>query len=136
MMIEQPLTPGDLVDHAKLQREIKTPICLDESVTTLMDARHAYELQSCRIVNIKLGRVGGHCEARRIQDYCRNHSLPAWCGGMLESGVGRAHNIAMSTLPGFTLPGDVSASARHWEEDIIEPPVTVSERARGAASRN
>jgi o-succinylbenzoate synthase len=128
MMIEQPLTPGDLVDHAKLQREIKTPLCLDESITTLMDARQAYELGSCRIINVKLGRVGGHCEARRIQDYCRNHAIPVWCGGMLESGVGRAHNIAMSTLAGFTLPGDVSASARYWEEDVIEPPVTVSPR--------
>lgn len=128
MMIEQPLTPGDLVDHAKLQRELKTPLCLDESITELRDARQAHELGSCRIVNIKLGRVGGHGEARRIQDYCRNHGTPVWCGGMLESGVGRAHNIAMSTLAGFTLPGDVSASARYWEEDIIEPPVTVSGR--------
>jgi O-succinylbenzoate synthase len=128
MMIEQPLMPGDLVDHAKLQREVTSPICLDESITMLMDARHAYELGACRIINIKLGRVGGHCEARRIHDYCHNHSIPVWCGGMLESGIGRAHNIAMSTLAGFTLPGDVSASARYWEEDIIEPPVTVSER--------
>ncbi|MFL6277142.1 MAG: o-succinylbenzoate synthase [Blastocatellia bacterium] len=128
MMIEQPLTPGDLVDHARLQREIKTPICLDESITVLMDARHAIELGSCRIINIKLGRVGGHSEARRIQDYCHHRGIPTWCGGMLESGVGRAHNIAMSTLAGFTLPGDVSASARYWEEDIIEPPVTVSAR--------
>jgi O-succinylbenzoate synthase len=128
MMIEQPLTPGDLVDHARLQREIKTPICLDESITVLMDARHAIELGSCRIINIKLGRVGGHSEARRIQDYCHKRAIPTWCGGMLESGVGRAHNIAMSTLAGFTLPGDVSASARYWEEDIIEPPVTVSAR--------
>ncbi|MFL6212972.1 MAG: o-succinylbenzoate synthase [Blastocatellia bacterium] len=128
MMIEQPLMPGDLVDHAKLQREITSPICLDESITMLMDARHACELSACRIINIKLGRVGGHCEARRIHDYSRNRNIPVWCGGMLESGVGRAHNIAMSTLGGFTLPGDVSASARYWEEDIIEPPVTVSER--------
>lgn len=128
MMIEQPLMPGDLVDHAKLQREIKSPICLDESITMLMDARQAYELGSCRIINIKLGRVGGHCEARRIHDYSLNRQIPVWCGGMLESGVGRAHNIAMSTLAGFTLPGDVSASARYWEEDIIEPPVTVSAR--------
>lgn len=126
MMIEQPLTPGDLVDHAKLQRDLRTPICLDESITELMDARHAHELGSCRIINIKLGRVGGHSEARLIQAFCRNHDIPVWCGGMLESGVGRAHNIAMSTLAGFTLPGDVSASARYWEEDIIEPAVIVS----------
>lgn len=128
LMIEQPLTAGDLVDHAKLQREIKTAVCLDESITTLMDARHALELESCRIINIKLGRVGGHAEARLIQKYAMDRGVPVWCGGMLESGVGRAHNIAMSTHAGFTLPGDVSASKRYWEEDIIEPPVTVSER--------
>jgi O-succinylbenzoate synthase len=126
MMIEQPLAPGDLVDHAKLQREINTPICLDESILTVADARHAHELGSCKIVNIKLGRVGGHAEARSIQEFCASSGTPVWCGGMLESGVGRAHNIAMSTLEGFTLPGDVSASARYWEEDIIDPAVTVS----------
>lgn len=126
MMMEQPLAPGDLLDHAKLQCEINTPICLDESILTVADARHAHELGSCRIINCKLGRVGGHAEARSIQEFCSMRSTPVWCGGMLESGIGRAHNIAMSTLPGFTLPGDVSASARYWEEDIIEPPVTVS----------
>ncbi|HWC78048.1 MAG TPA: o-succinylbenzoate synthase [Blastocatellia bacterium] len=121
MMIEQPLAPGDLVDHAKLQRELATSICLDESILTESDARHAIELGSCRIINIKLGRVGGHSEARAIQASCAAAGIPVWCGGMLEAGVGRAHNIAMSTLPGFTLPGDVSASARYWEEDIIQP---------------
>jgi O-succinylbenzoate synthase len=126
LMIEQPLAPGDLLDHAKLQREIKTPICLDESIVSRADARHAYELGSCRIINIKLGRVGGHTEVRLIQNYAVEHGIPVWCGGMLEAGIGRAHNIALSTLPGFTLPGDVSASERYWEEDIIEPPVTVS----------
>jgi o-succinylbenzoate synthase len=126
MMIEQPLAPGDLIDHAKLQREINTPICLDESILTVADARHAREMESCRIVNIKLGRVGGHTEARSIQAFCAERATPAWCGGMLESGIGRAHNIAMSTLEGFTLPGDVSASARYWDEDIINPPVIVS----------
>jgi len=126
LMIEQPLAPGDLVDHAKLQREIQTPICLDESILTLADTRHALELGSCRIINIKLGRVGGHAEARRIHDYALRQGIPVWCGGMLEAGIGRAHNIAMSTLAGFTLPGDVSASERYWEHDIIEPPVTVS----------
>ncbi len=126
LMIEQPLAPGDLVDHAKLQREINTPICLDESICNLSDARHAHELGSCRIINIKLGRVGGHTEVQQIQAYAIDHSIPVWCGGMLEAGIGRAHNIALSTLPGFTLPGDVSASARYWEQDIIEPPVTVS----------
>ncbi|HUE82520.1 MAG TPA: o-succinylbenzoate synthase [Pyrinomonadaceae bacterium] len=126
LMIEQPLGPGDLVDHAKLQREIKTPICLDESIVSYADARHAFELGSCRIVNLKLGRVGGHTEIRVIQAHAVEHGVPVWCGGMLEAGIGRAHNIALSTLPGFTLPGDVSASERYWEEDIIEPPVTVS----------
>ena len=128
LMIEQPLQPGDLVDHAKLQREIKTSICLDESITVLNDARHALELGSCKIINIKLGRVGGHTEARAIQNYCADRTIPVWCGGMLESGIGRAHNIAMSTHRGFTLPGDVSASKRYWEEDIITPPVEVSSK--------
>ena len=126
LMIEQPLAAGDLVDHAKLQRQLKTAICLDESITSLRDARHALDLDACRIINIKLGRVGGHASARSIQAYAELHGIPVWCGGMLESGIGRAHNIAMSTLSGFTLPGDVSASARYWEKDIIEPPVTVS----------
>jgi O-succinylbenzoate synthase len=126
MMIEQPLTPGDLLDHAKLQRQINTPLCLDESILTLNDARQAYELGSCRIINIKLGRVGGHAEAKSIQEFAAQHNMPVWCGGMLEAGIGRAHNIALSTLPGFTLPGDVSASERYWEEDIIEPPVSIT----------
>ncbi len=126
LMIEQPLAPGDLVDHAKLQREIKTPICLDESIVSLTNARHAQELGACRIINIKLGRVGGFSESRAIQSFAQAHDIPVWCGGMLEAGIGRAHNIALSTLSGFTLPGDVSASARYWEEDIIEPPVVVS----------
>jgi O-succinylbenzoate synthase len=127
LMIEQPLAAGDLLDHSKLQRQIKTPICLDESIICLADAKHALELDAARIINIKLGRVGGHFEAERIQNFALNHNTPVWCGGMLEAGIGRAHNIAMSTLPGFVLPGDVSASARYWHEDIIEPPVTVSE---------
>ena len=126
LMIEQPLAPGDLVDHAKLQREIKTPICLDESIVSLTNARHAQELGACRIINIKLGRVGGFSESRAIQLFAQAHDIPVWCGGMLEAGIGRAHNIALSTLSGFTLPGDVSASARYWEEDIIEPSVVVS----------
>ena len=126
LMIEQPLAPGDLVDHAKLQREMQTPICLDESIVSLTNARHAHELGACQIINIKLGRVGGYSEARAIQAFALAHGLPVWCGGMIEAGIGRAHNIALSTLPGFTLPGDVSASERYWEEDIIEPPVTVS----------
>ena len=126
LMIEQPLTPGDLLDHSELQRSLRTRICLDESIVCLANARHAYELDACRIINIKLGRVGGFTEAKAIQAFAQESGMPVWCGGMLESGIGRAHNIALSTLPGFTLPGDVSASARYWEEDIIEPPVTVS----------
>jgi O-succinylbenzoate synthase len=126
LMIEQPLAPGDLVDHAKLQRSLRTSLCLDESIEQVRDAAHALELGACRILNVKLGRVGGHAEARAIQELAREHGAPVWCGGMLESGIGRAHNVAMSTLPGFTLPGDVSASARYWDQDVIDPPVTVA----------
>ncbi len=126
LMIEQPLQAGDLVDHAKLQKELKTAICLDESITCLRDARHALELGSCQIINIKLGRVGGHAAARAIQELARLQKVPVWCGGMLETGIGRAHNIAMSAHEGFTLPGDISASARYWENDIINPQITVS----------
>jgi o-succinylbenzoate synthase len=128
MMVEQPLTHDDIFDHAVLQRQIQTPVCLDESIHSAEDAAHAISLESCKIINVKLGRVGGHAEAKRIEKVTRNNEMPIWCGGMLESGIGRAHNIAMSTLAGFTLPGDVSASARYWEEDVIEPPVRVSER--------
>jgi len=126
MMVEQPLAHNDLFDHAELQRQIKTSVCLDESITTPEAAKNAIRIQACRIINVKLGRVGGHSEAKRVETIARDHSIPVWCGGMLESGIGRAHNIAMSTLSGFTLPGDVSASARYWEEDVIEPAVTVS----------
>lgn len=128
MMIEQPLAFDDREDHAQLQKQIKTPVCLDESIRSSEDARKAIALGACRIVNVKLGRVGGHSEAARVEAVCRNADVPVWCGGMLESGVGRAHNIAMATERGFTLPGDVSASARYWAEDIIEPPVTVTPR--------
>ena len=128
MMLEQPLAHDDIFDHATLQRQIKTPVCLDESIRSAEDACHAISLGSCQIINVKLGRVGGHTEAKRIEQVARDNEIPIWCGGMLESGIGRAHNIAMSTLAGFTLPGDVSASGRYWEEDIIEPPVRVSER--------
>ncbi|MDT5158425.1 MAG: o-succinylbenzoate synthase [Acidobacteriota bacterium] len=126
MMIEQPLAYDDREDHAALQRQIKTPVCLDESIHSAEDARKAIELGACRIINVKLGRVGGHSEAARVEAVCRRSRIPIWCGGMLESGIGRAHNIAMATLRGFTLPGDVSASARYWAEDIIEPQVTVT----------
>lgn len=126
MMVEQPLAHDDIFDHAKLQSEIKTPVCLDESLKTAEDAEHAIDLGACRIINLKLGRVGGHAQAKRVESIAREKQIPVWCGGMLESGIGRAHNIAMATLAGFTLPGDVSASARYWHEDIIDPPVTVS----------
>lgn len=126
MMFEQPLSHDDMLDHAKLQKEITTPICLDESVKSPEDARKAIEHGSCRIINVKLGRVGGHAQAKRVEEVCRTAGIPIWCGGMLESGIGRAHNIAMSTLEGFTLPGDVSASKRYWHEDIIEPEVSVT----------
>jgi O-succinylbenzoate synthase len=128
MMLEQPLAHDDIFDHSVLQRQIQTPVCLDESIHSAEDAKHAISMESCKIINVKLGRVGGHAEAKRIEKVARNCEIPIWCGGMLESGIGRAHNIAMSTLAGFTLPGDVSASARYWEEDIIEPPVRVSAR--------
>lgn len=128
MMIEQPLAYDDMFDHAELQRQIRTPVCLDESIRTPEDARHAIELGACRIINVKLGRVGGHAQAQRVEQAARERAIPVWCGGMLESGIGRAHNIAMATLEGFTLPGDVSASARYWSEDIIEPPVTATTR--------
>jgi O-succinylbenzoate synthase len=126
MMIEQPLAHDDIFDHAELQRQISTPICLDESIHSVDDSRHAIESGACRVINIKLGRVGGYSEAKRIEEHCRKNQVPVWCGGMLESGIGRAHNIAMSTLAGFSLPGDVSASSRYWQRDIIDPPVTVS----------
>jgi O-succinylbenzoate synthase len=126
MMFEQPLAHDDIFDHAKLQREINTSVCLDESIHSAADARKAIELGACKIINVKLGRVGGHAEARRVEQTARENSIPIWCGGMLESGIGRAHNIAMSTLSGFTLPGDVSASKRYWVKDIIEPPVEVT----------
>ena len=126
MMFEQPLSHDDMLDHAKLQAQIKTPICLDESIHSPEDARKAIELKSGRIINVKLGRVGGHAQAKQIEEICRTSGVPVWCGGMLESGIGRAHNIAMSTLEGFTLPGDVSASKRYWHADVIEPAVEVT----------
>ena len=115
-----------IVDHAALQAELDTPICLDECIRTVHHAEQAIRLQACGIINIKLGRVGGFREALRIHDLAQAHSIPVWCGGMLESGIGRAHNIALSTLPNFVLPGDVSASKRYWERDIISPAVEVS----------
>jgi O-succinylbenzoate synthase len=125
LMIEQPLAHDDIIDHAELQSKMKTPICLDESILSLDDTRKAIKLGSCKIINMKIGRVGGLTEARKIHHFCQEHDIPMWCGGMLESGVGRAHNIAVTTLPNFTFPGDTAASSLYWEEDIIEPEVTV-----------
>jgi O-succinylbenzoate synthase len=128
MMIEQPLGWDDLYSHVELQKKLETPICLDECIHTFEQAQAAIALRACKIINIKLGRVGGYTVARQIHDLCQQNGIPVWCGGMLESGIGRAHNIALSTLPNFTLPGDVSASRRYWHEDIIDPEVTVSQQ--------
>ncbi|TYR78815.1 o-succinylbenzoate synthase [Priestia megaterium] len=124
-MIEQPLAYDDIIDHAKLQRQIETPLCLDESIYTVEDARHAIELGSCKIINIKIGRVGGLHESKLIHDLCKVHGVPVWCGGMLEAGVGRAHNVAITALDNFTLPGDTSASSRYFDADITDPAITV-----------
>jgi O-succinylbenzoate synthase len=125
MMLEQPLGPDDLYGHARLQAWLETPICLDECIRSVDLAEAAIRMGACRIINIKLGRVGGFAEAKRVHDVAQAHSIPVWCGGMLESGVGRAHNVALSTLPNFVLPGDVSASKRYWKRDIIKPAVEV-----------
>ncbi len=125
-LIEQPLGYDDIYEHSKLQKEIKTPICLDESVHSLDDTRAAIELGSCRIINIKPGRVGGFTESKLIHDYCASKNIPVWCGGMLESGIGRAGNVALASLPNFTLPGDISSSKRHYLEDIVEPEFVIN----------
>jgi O-succinylbenzoate synthase len=121
LLIEQPLGPDDIVDHARLQPQLKTPLCLDESIHSPDDARHALDLGSCRIINIKPGRVGGHRQSTAIHDLCLSRQAPVWCGGMLETNIGRAHNVALASLPGFRLPGDISASARYYAHDIAEP---------------
>ena len=128
MMIEQPLAHDDFVDHAKLQAQLKTPICLDECIRSAHQAEQALAMNAGRIINIKLGRVGGFAEAKRVHDVAQAAGVPVWCGGMLESGVGRAHNIALATLPNFILPGDVSASKRYWARDIIHPAVEITPR--------
>jgi o-succinylbenzoate synthase len=124
-MIEQPLAVDDIVEHAILQKEFQTPICLDESITSPMDMKNAIRLQSCKMVNIKLARVGGYSNALDIYKLCQQNNIGVWCGGMIEFGVSRAHNIALATLSGFSFPGDIVASRRYWEEDIIEPGITV-----------
>jgi o-succinylbenzoate synthase len=126
MMIEQPLDYDDIVDHARLQRRLKTPICLDESIKSVGAAREAIAAGACRIINIKPGRIGGFGESIRLHDLCAQQGIPVWHGGMLESGIGRAANLHLSTLPNFTLPGDVAASKRYFDPDLIEPPVDVA----------
>lgn len=127
MMIEQPLASDDIIDHAHVQKVLKTPICLDESIHSLDDTRKAIELGSCKIINIKIGRVGGLTESLKIHDYCQQHGIDVWCGGMLESGIGRAHNVAITTLTGFTLPGDTASANRYWEKDVTQTEVTVED---------
>jgi o-succinylbenzoate synthase len=128
LMIEQPLWNDDIYYHARLQKELRTSICLDESIVSVRSAAFAVETNACRIINVKVGRVGGFSEALRIHDLCQAHNIPVWCGGMLETGIGRAQNIALSTLENFRLPGDVSASKRYWKEDIINPEVYGAKR--------
>jgi len=128
MMIEQPLAHDDIIDHAVLQAKLQTPICLDECIRSPHHAEQAIRLRACGIINIKLGRVGGFREAKRVHDAAQAAAIPVWCGGMLEAGIGRAHNIALATLPNFTLPGDVSASKRYWKRDIICPAVETTAR--------
>lgn len=128
LMIEQPLWHDDIFHHARLQRELSTALCLDESIHHARDAEAAIDWKACRIINIKVGRVGGLSEAIAVHDTCERHQIPVWCGGMLETGIGRAVNIALSTLPNFRLPGDVSASKRYWHEDITDPEIEVSPR--------
>ncbi len=126
MMIEQPLDYDDVMDHVQLQRQITTPICLDESIHTVRIARDAIAAQACKIINVKPGRVGGHAESIRLHDLCQAHGIPVWHGGMLESGIGRAHNIHLASLPNFSLPGDIAASKRYYLPDLIEPGIEVS----------
>jgi len=130
IMIEQPLAHDDIIDHAKLQKQLSTPICLDESIHSVEDARKAIELGSCKIINIKVGRVGGLTEAKKIHDLCKSNNIPVWCGGMLEAGIGRAHNIALSALDNFSIPGDTSASDRYWAYDIVMPEIMLSQPGR------
>jgi len=126
LMIEQPLWYDDFYFHSMLQKRLETPLCLDESIRNRRDALAAIDMESCRIINIKVGRVGGFSEAIAVHNAAAERGIPVWCGGMLETGIGRSHNIALSSLPNFSLPGDVSSSSRYWVEDIIEPSVTVS----------
>ena len=123
LLIEQPFPPYDLWDHSRLQSLLHTPLCLDESILSLDTTRAALDMDACRIVNIKVGRVGGAVEARKIHDFCRERGVPVWCGGMLETGIGRAHNLHLASLPGFVLPADLSASRRYYDQDLIDPEI-------------
>jgi o-succinylbenzoate synthase len=123
LLIEQPLAHDDIIDHARLQAELRTPVCLDESIHSADDARKALELGACRAINIKVSRLGGLLEAKRVHDYCHSRGVPVWCGGMHEFGIGRAANVAIASLPGFTLPGDVSGSDKYYAQDVVEPPI-------------
>ena len=136
LMIEQPLWDDDIYQHSLLQRELRTSICLDESIRSTRDAQTAIDLSACRIINIKVGRVGGFSEALAVHNTCERAGIPVWCGGMLETGIGRAHNVALSTLANFRLPGDVSASKRYWAEDIVEPEIEVTPRGTIQVSNN
>jgi o-succinylbenzoate synthase len=127
LMIEQPLAHDDIIDHSVLQGEMSTPICLDESIHSYEDARKAIELGSCKIINIKMGRVGGLQESIRIHDLCKDHNIPVWCGGMLETGIGRSHNLHMTTLSNFTIPGDTAPSSHYWKEDIITEDIVMED---------
>jgi O-succinylbenzoate synthase len=127
IMIEQPLAFDDIIRHAQLQRVLKTPICLDESITSVEKAEDMISMGAGRIINIKPGRVGGFAQSRAIHDLCVDNGIPVWCGGMLESGVGRAYNVALASLPGFSIPGDLSPSARYWTEDVVTPEWTMSQ---------
>lgn len=126
-MIEQPFKAGDFYLHQKLQKEMRTPVCLDESVMSYHDAVQAVELESCRIINIKISRVGGMTEAKKIHDYCLERNVPVWCGGMVESGISKAHNLALASLPGFTIPGDLSSSTRYFEKDVVVPDIILEQ---------
>jgi O-succinylbenzoate synthase len=128
MMIEQPLAHDEIIDHVQLQNALQTPICLDECIRDAHQAEQAIRMGAAKIINIKLGRVGGFAGAKAVHDVAMKHKAPVWCGGMLEAGIGRAHNIALATLPNFVLPGDVSASKRYWKQDIIEPWVETTSR--------
>ncbi len=127
LMIEQPFEPGDFYLHRKAQQQMNTPICLDESIMSLHDARQAVELGSCQIVNIKISRVGGMTAALNIHDYCQNNGLPVWCGGMVETGIAKAHNLALASLPNFTIPGDLSSSDRYFYKDVLKEPIEVND---------